>query len=216
MQEGLPPFPVRIPLFSNLCSSFLLSSLVTMKYIICALIVSLFATITVLANNNAPKDYQRSYKYWNLQVNRNAIHYENATFPCFQPNARCMGVYNPTMEYEKYEINVVGNGNVTCNQKYRTGKGELERTVYSGRCFTTGPITYLITCRNPPNDPNYSNGWVILHFKDQHTYFSSHNGGKARFVQALNNTIESNPFKNHDYSRDLFANVEAFCPLEQK
>lgn len=185
-----------------------------MKNIIYGLIVSFATTMTVLANNKAPKDFQRSYKYWNMQVNRQGITYANMTFPCFQPDARCMGVYDPTMEYEKYEINVVGNGNVTCNEKYQTGSGDLERTAYSGRCFATGPITYLITCRDPPNDPNYGKGWAILHFKSDHTYFSTKNGAKGRFDQQLNNTVAANPFKEHDLSRDLFATVQIFCPIQ--
>lgn len=170
--------------------------------------------VAVMANNGALKDFQRSYKHWQFQVNRDGITYANMTFPCFQPDAKCMSVYDPEMEYEKYEINVLEDTKVICNQRYRTGEGTSRRTAYSGRCFGTGPATYLITCRDPPNDPNYAKGWAILHFKSDHTYFSTNNGAKARFAQQLNNTIEANPFKNHDYSRDLFASVEIFCPIQ--
>lgn len=205
---------IRMNSFSSLLFFTHVQPSFSMKNIFCALLACLAITIAVFANDAPIKDFQRSYKYWQLQVNRNGITYADMTFPCFDPDARCMGVYDPTMEYEKYEINVLDNGNVTCNERYQTGNGDLQRTAYSGRCFGTGPATYLITCRDPPKDPQASKGWAILHFKSTHTYFSTRNGAKARFAQELNNTVEANPFVDHDYSRDLFASVEIFCPIQ--
>lgn len=153
----------------------------------------------------------RTYKDYNILVNRQGIEYKDQTFPCFQPNARCLAVQNDATDFEKYEINVVGDGNAECNQKYQTGKGDLQRTAYSGRCFTAKPTVFLITCRSPPNDPNETKGWIVVKFDQDSTSFTANNGAKARFSRVNNNSVQENPFSTQGTSKEANPNIEAYC-----
>lgn len=172
----------------------------------------LASVMAVVVADNLPSDYKTSYKYYNMQVNRLGIEYVSQRFPCFDPNGRCLTVHNDQAEYEKYEVNVIGDAHAQCNQKYRTGHGDLEHTVYSGRCFTTTPTVYLITCRSPPNDPDFTQGWITVHNEVDQTYFWAQNGAKARFQHADHNSVQENPFLTHDVQKQPNPDVEVFCP----
>jgi len=174
-------------------------------------ILILSSVMAVAFAGNLPNDYKTSYKYYNMQVNHNGIEYVDQTFPCFQRNGRCLSTHNNPKDFQKYEIEVIGDAHAQCNQKYRIGQGDLQRTVYSGRCFTTNPTVFLITCVTSNNEPDYTKGWITVHYETDQTYFWAQNGAKARFQLADHNSVQENPFLVHDVSKEGNPDVEAYC-----